>query len=82
MRDQFASIFSYLFMSSAVLCLISVFAVLIILIRSVVGDVGRAETQTGYIFFYIFVISALLAPVFLYVSNRLEKYSGRMDGIS
>ena len=82
MRDQFASIFSYLFMSASVVCLISVFAVLIILIRSVVGDISRTETHTGYIFFYIFVITALLAPVFLYVSHRLEKYSGRMDGIS
>ena len=82
MRDQLSSLFSYLFMSSAVVCLISVFAVLIILIRSVVADISHTETQMGYVFFYIFVITALLAPVFLYVSNKLEKYSGRMDGIS
>ena len=63
------------------MCLISVFAVLIILIRSVVGDISQVERQTGFVFFYIFIITALLAPIFLYVSHRLEKYSGRMDEI-
>jgi|GEM_PF-1906410 len=81
MRDQLSSIFSYLFMSAAVICLISAFAAIIIFIRSLVQDIGMMEKQTGFLFLYIFVIAALLAPVFLYVSNKLEKYSGRMDEI-
>ncbi len=81
MRDQLASIFSYLFMSAAVICLISAFAVIIIFIRSIVHDIGIAEKQTGFVFLYIFIIAAVLAPIFLYVSNRLEKYSGRMDEV-
>lgn len=81
MRDQLSSIFSYLFMGAAITCLISAFAVIIIFIRSFVLDIGKAETQTGFFFLYMFIIAAVLAPVFLYVSNRLEKYSGRMDEI-
>lgn len=81
MRDQLSSIFSYLFMFTAVLCLISAFAVIIIFIRSIVHDISLAEKQTGFIFLYIFIIGAVLAPVFLYVSNKLEKYSGRMDEV-
>ena len=74
-------IFSYLFMTSAVLCFLSAFGALIIFIRSIVKDIGIAETQTGFVFLYIFVITALLCPAFLFVSHRLEKYSGRMEEI-
>jgi hypothetical protein len=81
MRDQLSSIFSYLFMSSAVICLISAFGVIIIFIRSFVQDIGIAEKQTGFLFLYIFIIAAVSAPIFLLISNRLEKYSGRMDEI-
>ena len=81
MRDQLSSIFSYLFMSAAVICLISAFGVIIIFIRSLVQDIGMTEKQTGLLFFYIFIIAAVLAPVFLLISNKLEKYSGRMDEV-
>ena len=81
MRDQLSSIFSYLFMFAAVICLISAFVVLIIFIRSFVHEIGLSERQVGFVFLYIFIVSAVLAPVFLYVSNKLEKYSGRMDEI-
>lgn len=81
MRDQLSSLFSYLFMTSAVTGVISAFGVIIIVIRAVVQDISITEKQAGFIFLYIFIIAAAAAPVFLFISNRLEKYSGRMDEV-
>lgn len=81
MRDQLSSLFSYLFMTAAVTGFISAFGVIIIVIDSFVLDISVAEKQAGFIFLYIFIAAAASAPDFLYISNRLEKYSGRMDEI-
>jgi len=81
MRDVLSNVFSYLFMGSAVICLISALGVIIVFIRSLVQDIGINERNMGFYFLYIVIISAVLAPVFLFVSNRLEKYSGRMDEV-
>ena len=81
MRDQLSSLFSYLFMTAAVTGLISAFGVIIIVIRAIVLDISITEKQVGFIFLYIFIIAAAAAPIFLFISNKLEKYNGRMDEI-
>ncbi len=81
MRDQLSSLFLYLFMTSAVTGLISAFGVIIIVIRAIVLDISITEKQAGFIFLYISIIAAVAAPVFLFISNKLEKYSGRTDEI-
>lgn len=81
MRDQLSSVFSYMFMASVFVSVVSLFAVLIIFLRFFMMEIGELEKQTGYAFLYIFIICIILAPVFLYLSNRLEKYKRRMDGV-
>jgi hypothetical protein len=45
------------------------------------GEIGGMEKQAGYAFLYIFIICAVSAPVFHYISNRLEKQTRGLDEI-
>lgn len=73
MRDSLSAVFSYLFMASIVICIISLFGVLIIFMRSFTTDVGGLEKQSGYAFLYVFITCVIAAPIFHYISNKLEK---------
>jgi hypothetical protein len=81
MRDQLSSIFSYLFMASIFVFIVSLFAVLIIFLRSFIVNIGNLEKQTGYAFLCILITCIILAPIFLYLSNRMEKYRRPMDRV-
>jgi len=81
MRDSLSSVFSYLFMASIFVSVIALFAVLIIFMRSFMGDIGGMEKQAGYAFLYVFIICAVAAPIFHYISNRLEKHTRGLDEI-
>lgn len=81
MRDSLSSVFSYLFMAALCVSAISLFAVLIIFMRSFMMDIGGLEKQAGYAFLYVFIICIIAAPIFHYISNKLEKNTKRMDGI-
>lgn len=80
MRDSLSSVFSYLFMATVCICVISLFAVLIIFMRSFMTDIGGLEKQAGYAFLYLFIICIIAAPIFHYISNKLEKHTRSMDG--
>lgn len=43
-------------------------------------DVGGMEKQTGYAFLYVFISCVIAAPIFHYISNKLEKRSRQTDG--
>ena len=81
MRDSLASAFSYLFMASIFVSVISLFAVLIIYMRARMMEIGGMEKQAGYAFLYVFIICIIAAPVFHYISNKLEKNTKGMDEI-
>ena len=81
MRDSLSSIFSYLFMTTIFMLILSAFGMLIVFLRSFFTDIGDMETRVGFLFVYILIICIILAPIFLYVSNKLEKYGGRIDQI-
>ena len=81
MRDSLSSIFSYLFMTTIFMLILSAFGMLIVFLRSLFTDIGDMETRVGFLFVYILIICIILAPIFLYVSNKLEKYGGRIDQI-
>lgn len=68
-------------MVSIFVSVISLFAVLIIFMRSYMIDIGGLEKQAGYAFLYIFIICTIAAPVFHYLSNRLEKHTRGIDQI-
>jgi hypothetical protein len=44
-------------------------------------EIGGMEKQAGYAFLYVFIICIIAAPIFHYISNKLEKSTKRMDEI-
>lgn len=81
MRDSLSSLFSYLFMVTVSIAVIAIFAAIVILLRSFVVEIGVVEVQAGFMFLYIFIGSCILSPIFLYLSNRLDKYKRPTDGL-
>ena len=68
-------------MAAIFVSVISLFAVLIIVIRSFMMDIGGLEKQAGYAFLYVFIICIIAAPVFHYLSHKLEKSTKRIEEI-
>lgn len=81
MRDSLSSLFSYLFMVTVSIAAIAIFAAIVILLRSFVMEIGGAEEQAGFMFLYIFIGSCILSPIFLHLSNKLEKHKRPTDEI-
>ena len=67
-------LFSYLFMISIFLGAISAFFVVIYLLRHLFAtNVSETETNLAYNGLIVFVICIILAPIFLNISQKLEK---------
>jgi hypothetical protein len=66
-------LFSYLFMISIFLSAISAFFVVIVLVRHFFASVSETETSLAYNSLKVFVICIILAPIFLSISQKLEK---------
>jgi hypothetical protein len=49
--------------------------------RARMMEIGGMEKQAGYAFLYVFIICIIAAPVFHYISNKLEKSTKGMDEI-
>lgn len=81
MRDSLSSVFSYLFMVAVFISIISAFGIILILFRSFIFEISGIEKQTGFIFLYIFLTCIISAPIFLFISNKLEKYGKRIDEV-
>lgn len=73
MKSSFASLFSYLFMTAIVVVVISAFGTAIIGTRYFLTSISDSEISLGYNFVIVFVVSALLAPLFLHISLKLER---------
>lgn len=70
-----------MFMVTVSIAAITLFAALIILFRSFTMEIGRAEEEIGFTFLYAFIASCILSPIFLYLSNRLDKYKRPTDDL-
>jgi len=81
MRDSLSNLFSYLFMVTISIAAITLFAALIIFFRSFTMETGRTEEELGFTFLYVFIASCILSPLFLYLSNRLDKYKRPTDDL-
>lgn len=81
MRDSLSSVFSYLFMVAVFISVVAAFSTILILLRSFIVEISVTEKQIGFIFLYIFLTCIILAPIFLFISNRLEKSGRRLDEI-
>ena len=76
MKSSISGLASYIFMASLIALAISAFAIVIILIRHFFGGISENETQIGYKFLMIFIISGVIAPISLYINlkcDRIEK---------
>ena len=73
MKSGISSLCSYLFMASLVTLAISLFAIVIIVSRHFFGSISKDEVEIGYKFLTIFVISAVAAPIFLYINLKFDR---------
>lgn len=81
MRDSLSNVFSYMFMVTVSIAAITLFAALVILFRSFTMEIDRTEEEIGFTFLYAFIVSCILSPLFLYLSNRLDKYKRPTDDL-
>ena len=76
MKSSISSLSSYIFMGSLVSLAISAFALVIIIARHFFIDISKTEVEMGYRFLTIFLVSAVVAPITLYINlkfDRIEK---------
>ena len=73
MKSGISSVCSYLFMASLVTLAISLFAIVIIVSRHFFGSISKQEVEIGYKFLTIFVISAIAAPILLYINLKFDR---------
>lgn len=81
MRDSLSSVFTYLFMVAVFISLVSAFGMILILVRSFIIEISVTEKQIGFKFLYVFLTCIILAPIFLFTSNKLEKSGRRLDEV-
>ena len=76
MKSGIATICSYIFMASLTSLAISLFAMVIIVSRHFFVSIDKNEADIGQKFLIVFLISAVIAPISLYINlkyNRIEK---------
>lgn len=76
MKSSISGLASYIFMASLVALAISAFALVIIVSRHFFGTISKNEVEFGYRFLTIFAVSAVIAPISLYINlkfDRIEK---------
>lgn len=76
MKSSISGLASYIFMASLVALAISAFALVIIVSRHFFGTISKNEVEIGYRFLTIFAVSAVIAPISLYINlkfDRIEK---------
>ena len=73
LRSLLGKVFSYLFVTSFFLLIISAFVLIVVVLRYFLTDISKTEIDFGYDILILFVVCAILCPVSFFVSNRLEK---------
>lgn len=73
MKSILSTLFSYLFMATIVVILVSSFALVIILIRHFLVSIGEDEKQLGYNFLIALVTSGILSPIFLFLNRKFDR---------
>ena len=73
MKSGISTVCSYLFMASLVTLAISLFAIVIIVSRHFFGSISKQEVEVGYKFLTIFAVSAVAAPILLYINLKFDR---------
>ena len=79
MKSGISTICSYLFMASLVSLAISLFAIVIILSRHFFITIDQDEMSMGHKFLIIFLISAVIAPISLYLNLKFSRQEKLKD---
>ncbi len=75
MRNSLASIFSYIFMTSAFVCVSTALCLTVIFLRYIGDETTDTEMAIARYFLFVLIVSAVLTPLSLFVSERLGKIS-------
>ncbi len=73
MKSSLAAFLSYLYMTCIVVLLVSAFGTIIIGIRYFLTSVSETEKSIGFNFLIIFLLSGILAPILLHLSQKLDR---------
>lgn len=73
MKSSISTVSSFLFMASLVILAISFFAIVVIIARHFFGTISSDEVEIGYNLGVIFIVSAIAAPIFLYINLKFDR---------
>lgn len=79
MKSSFASFFSYLFVTTILTLIISAFGTAIVGVRHLLTTISDSEKTIGYYMLAVFIASLLLAPLFLYINQKLDRIDRRFE---
>lgn len=79
MKSSISGLSSYIFMASLVALAISAFAMIIIVSRHFFGTISDNEIELGYRFLSIFIASAIIAPIALYINLKFDRIENLKD---
>lgn len=81
MKSSFAVFFSYLFMTAAIVSMVSILCLIVVFLRHFTNTGGTTEMETARYFLAALVIGGVLTPLSLYLSDRLGKLDGKREKI-
>ena len=79
MKSSISGLSSYIFMASLVSLAISAFALVIIVARHFFTTISDNEVEMGYRFLTIFLASAVIAPITLYINLKFDRVEKLKD---
>ena len=79
MKSSISSLSSYIFMASLVALAVSTFALVIIVSRHFFTTISNNEIELGYRFLTLFIASAIVAPITLYINLRCDRVEKLKD---
>ena len=79
MKSSISGLSSYIFMASLVALAVSAFAIVIIVTRNFFGTISKTEIEMGYRFLTIFIASAVIAPITLYINLKFDRVEKLKD---
>lgn len=72
MRSTLATLFSYIFMISTAVLIVTTFAVIVIGLRHIFISIDEYEKDIGLQLLKALIAAAILTPVSLYLNQKLE----------
>lgn len=73
MKSSLAAFLSYVFMTSIIVLLVSAFGTVIVGARYFFTTISETEKSIGFNFLIIFIVSGILAPILLYLNQKMDR---------